>query len=104
MSRTYRRKNDQWDIRAYDWDYNNAGHFTKIFVEKDSKEYGKIKADFHRDHRRFLSGVPSWFVTLYREKSFRQKTKQVIYHWTKSPNDDGCVAPEFIKDAGWYYY
>jgi hypothetical protein len=104
MSRTYRRKNDQWDIRAYDWGYDDDGHFTKIFVEKNSKEYKKIKADFHRDHDRFLSGVPSWFVTMFREKPLRRKTKQIIVHWMKNPVEDGCVIPEFIKDAGWYYY
>ena len=103
MSRTYRRKNDQWGMHAYDWSYDN-GYLNKVFVEKNTKEYSKIKADFHRDHRRFLAGVPSWFVTLYREKPFRQKTKQIIFHWKKSPNDDGCIIPEFIKDAGWYYY
>lgn len=104
MSKTCRRKNAQWAITDYVWDYDSNGHFRKIFIEKDSKDYKKIKADFHRDSDKFFSSVPSWFVTLYCEKSFRQKTKQIIIKWTKNPDESGCMIPEFIRDAGWLYY
>lgn len=103
MSRTYRRKNDLWDLRAYDWDYS-AGYLRKYYIERNSKKYFKAKADFHRDHHRYGSGVPSWFVNLYCEKPFRQKSKQQIINWTKNPVENDCILPKFRKDAGWMYW
>lgn len=104
MSRTFRKKNQDWDLRDYDWGYNADGHFTKFFTPKGTPEYKKLKADFHRDRDQWGGGVPSWYINMYHERGLRQKTKTVIHRWLKDPSPDGCIAPEFKRDAGSWYW
>ena len=103
MSRTYRRKNSTWSMNPYGWSWI-GGSLIRVNYAPDSKEYAKCKMNFHKDTRRSGHSVPSWFVTVYCETKFREKTKQEIYRWLKKPNDYECMPPEFIRDAGWMYF
>ena len=105
MSRTYRKRKAQWKFEVYDYvRVENSYTYEKIIIKKDSVEYSKQKAKFHKDGKEHFDSVPGWFVNLYCQRSFRQNTKKHINQWIRNPEKSTELFPEFIKDAGWYWY
>jgi hypothetical protein len=110
MSRTYRRKNSNWDMQwdLYDYVKEQSVHGGYYFYRKkittDHPEYQKIVNRYHSDKNRFRNAVPSWFVNLFCERKMRRMTRHEIRKWMNNPDNHEAMVPEFIRDAGWKYY
>lgn len=101
MSRTYRRKNQNWHFKkgcmiglSYAYEADDV---------VNTEEYNKSRSIYHSDKRHYRSSVPSWFVNMFSERSLRRKTKRAIYNWTKSPDSD-LMLPKYVHDAGYKYF
>lgn len=102
MSKTYRRKNDNWDFHSYDYTWEN-GFMQKTSYDVQSKEFKKKKAHFHSD---CYNGwcVPHWYVNMFHERSYRQHTKKELQKWYNNPESYEVVINRHMKDAGWNYW
>lgn len=106
MSRTYRRKNEEWDFHRslrVGIRYFSIGYIEKERLEKNSKEYKKARKVYHSDTSYYRSSVPAWFVNMFCERPMRQKSRMAIHHWTKDQETD-LILPQYVHDAGWKYY
>lgn len=110
MSRTYRRKNANWDLKwdLHDWvreeSYYGGSYLKSVQISQGNPEYKKIVNRYHSDKDRYGNAVPSWFVNLYCERSMRRITRHEIRKWMNNPENHEVMVPEFIRDAGWKYY
>lgn len=111
MSRTYRRKNALWNFYQgidyglyYDHIFSlEEIHARAVQLNQKTKDYKKARKIYHSDKAKYRSSVPSWFVNMFRERTFRRKTKHIIYQYTKNPEIE-VILPKYVHDAGWHYY
>lgn len=102
MSRTYRRKKSaSWDFNPYDYDYSN-GFLQKIWIERDSAEYKKLKAKYHSDSY-FTYQVPHCYINRL-ERIFRRLINREIYQWMKNPENYEVINHKHMCDARYLYW
>lgn len=102
MSKTYRRRNECWDLRTNDYIWEN-GFLQVIPMNLNSKEYKKEKARFHSDNYRGWC-VPHWYVNMFFERSDRRNTKKELQKWMSNPENYEVLLKPHMKDAGWSYW
>lgn len=106
MSRTFRRKNTDWNAR---WALSELVRSTGIRwywkpLDRNSKEYAKKKAEYHSDAGFGDYGhatAPRWYRRLLN-KSCVMREKQEINRFLRSP-DYEVPKPRRVSDAGWYW-
>jgi len=100
MSRTIRRKNEQyeeyWYVSAW---YNNYEHECRAVNVDYTREHKKRLADYHSDKYNFHA-PKSFRQSLNR--TFRAKNKAILNH-AISTNNEAVFIP-FKKDADWNYF
>jgi hypothetical protein len=102
MSRTYRRKNEEWDNwELYDYTFI-GGIFTKVAYEVGSIAYKKGVALYHSDKFMTMGQVPKWYKVYFCRKPFRRKEKEAVYKAVKYSEED-IVFPKPVKDALYYW-
>ena len=110
MSRTFRRKNSQWNFQWHlqdtVWEKSKYGGIFQrdILIEKHSKEYKKRWHNYHDDrNQNRQQGVPHWYTNLYFERSFRQQHKREIKKYL-SCTDYEDMGPCFKHSIGYWWY
>lgn len=102
MSRTYRRKNAEYDAFFYDFlPYDGTSQLFRR-VPLKGKELKKAKAKYHSDSLATMNQVPSWYKRIFCRKAFRSKEKNVLNKY-KYTDYEGIVMP-LNKDNALYYW
>lgn len=103
MSKTYRRKNQDWDLPKYKYEVDLGGALHKIKLDPNSKEYKKKVARYHSDNI-VGESVPHQYINLVHERKSRMKTKKELHNWKKNPDEKEVILDKYRKDAGYYYF
>jgi len=110
MSRTFRRKNCQWDFQWHlqdtVWEKSKyGGQFLRdILIEKDNEEYRRRWHSYHDDrNQNGQQGVPHWYTNLYFERKFRQQHKREIQKYLSLAEYEE-MSPRFKRSIGYRWY
>lgn len=106
MSRTYRRKNEQWEYNwvCRDWDKIGYPLYWKM-VQLEGKSRTKAINKFHSDAQRTMNQVPSWYVNQFCNRPFRAKMKHEVRMIMKRADDyEDYNFDPFKKDALWSWW
>lgn len=108
MSRTIRRKNEQWDFHiwnSHDWIVETSkygGTYMKeVYFEKGSIEYKKAAAHYYGDKKANCDNVPNWYILHKYQKPMRQKSRIVLSKW-KEDQEIEVTIPVYKKNHGYY--
>lgn len=88
MSRTYRRKNCEWDFNAY--------------LDK-SKDLKKQKSKYHSDAY-FTYAIPNWYINKFHTRPDRYKARKSIKTWMTHPDEYEVQSDKWFKCAGYRYW
>lgn len=91
MSRTYRRKNCEWDF------FDAKSSSTK----KESANKKKL-AKYHSDTY-FTFAIPNWYINKFHTRPDRYQARSQIKKWIKNP-DHEVIIDKWLKCAGYRYW
>jgi hypothetical protein len=103
MSRTYRRKDSEWNFNYNHNDYYYSTGF-RSRISYDSIEYIDEKKKFHREKKSFNQSVPNWYCNLYYQRPERRKSKAIIQKWMMNSDTTECIIDKSFKCAGYDYW
>lgn len=108
MSRTLRRKNEQWDFHQghnHDWVFKDSkygGYYMqKFFFEKGTIEYKKAANQYYGDKKANHDSVPNWYILHKYQKPMRQKNRIILSKWQEDQEVE-VILPKYKKNHGYF--